>query len=103
MTHALTVDVEAHSVENCHIEQNMLHRYNGAQCTIYSVVSNFYERTYFNVALIESDSDGGAGEKKERKTEAGGWITSGTTRRRENCQGRKRKTGLGVVHNYRHL
>ena len=45
----------------------------------------------------ESDGDGGAGEKKERKTKIGsGWITSGTTCRRENCQGRTRKTGLGV-------
>ena len=40
----------------------------------------------------ESNGDGGAGEKKERKTEAGGLITSGTTCRRENCQGRKLKT-----------
>ena len=40
----------------------------------------------------ESDGDGGAGEKKERKTKAGGWIASGTTCRRENCQERKRYT-----------
>ena len=41
----------------------------------------------------ESDGDGGAGEKKERNDRSGGgWITSGTTCRRENCQERKRKT-----------
>ena len=45
----------------------------------------------------QSDGDGGAGEKKERKTKAevvAGWIVSGTTCRRENYQGRTRKTGL---------
>ena len=37
----------------------------------------------------ESDGDGGAGEKNERKTEGQvhGWITSRTTCRRESCQG----------------
>ena len=40
----------------------------------------------------ESDCDGGAGEKKERKRRS--LNTSGSTRRRENCQERKRKTGL---------
>ena len=45
----------------------------------------------------ESDGDGGAGKKKERKTQSGsGWIASGTTCGRENCQGRTRKTGLDV-------
>ena len=44
--------------------------------------------------MRESGGDGGAGEKKEMKTEAGGWITSRTTYRRQNCQGRKLKTGL---------
>ena len=40
--------------------------------------------------------NGGAGETKERKTDAevGGWITPGTICRRENCQRRKRKTEL---------
>ena len=44
----------------------------------------------------ESEGDGGAEEKKERKTEGGCWITLGTTCRRENCQGRKRKPGLNL-------
>ena len=38
----------------------------------------------------ESDGDGDAGENRS----GGGWITSKTTCRRENCQGRMRKTGL---------
>ena len=34
------------------------------------------------------------GEKEEEDRSGGGWITSRTTRRRDTCQGRKRKTGL---------
>ena len=47
--------------------------------------------------IRRQESDGGAGEKKERKTKAmvvGQWITSMTNCRRENCQERKRNTGL---------
>ena len=32
--------------------------------------------------------------KREEARSGGGWITSRTTSRRENCQGRKRKTGI---------
>ena len=42
----------------------------------------------------ESDDDGGAGEKKERKTEAEVVGQHQDTCRRENCQGRTCKTGL---------
>ena len=41
----------------------------------------------------ESDGDGGAGEKKERKTEVV-VVGSRTTCRRENCPRRKSKTEL---------
>ena len=42
----------------------------------------------------ESDGDGGAGGGKERDQSGDGWIASGTTCRRENWQGRTRKTEL---------
>ena len=34
------------------------------------------------------------GKEGEEDRSGGGWIISGTNCRRENCQGRKRKTGL---------
>ena len=36
------------------------------------------------------------GKEGEEDQSGSGWIASGTTCRRENCQGRTRKTGLGV-------
>ena len=46
----------------------------------------------------DSDEDGGAGLELEWKEDLSGgdWITSGTTCRRENCQGRMHKTELNV-------
>ena len=35
-----------------------------------------------------------ANPKAKPKASGGGWITSGTTCRGDNCQGRTRKTGL---------
>ena len=42
--------------------------------------------------ICRQESDEGAGGGEDRS--GGGWITSRTTRRRDTCQGRKRKTGL---------
>ena len=36
------------------------------------------------------------GENGEKDRSGGGWTTPGTTCRRDNCQGRPRKTGLNV-------
>ena len=41
----------------------------------------------------DGDGDGDAGGKEgEENQSGGGWITSKTTCRRDNCQGRKLKT-----------
>ena len=54
-------------------------------------VSSFEKRK--RICEQESDRDGGAEKKKESEDRSGGgWITSRTTCRRENCQGRKHKT-----------
>ena len=45
----------------------------------------------------DSDGDGGCREKEGEEDQSGsGWIPSGTTCGRGNCQGRTRKTGLDV-------
>ena len=49
----------------------------------------------------KSDGDRGAVEEKERKSKTSGWITSGTTCRRENCQGMKHNMPEGTHKKHR--
>ena len=55
------------------------------------------EDEYVGKRVMAMEVPGKEGEKDQRR---GGWIASRTTCRRDNCQGRTRKTGHngGVTH-----
>ena len=70
------------------------------KCSVQTTLNARNLRYFTKIVLRREDEYVGKrvmameGKEGEEVQSGGGWITSGTTCRRENCQGRTRKTGI---------